>query len=422
MILYVVQNGDSLYTIASKYNVSTNDLITTNGLINNNLVVGQCLIIKKKDSIYYVKSGDSLFSIAKKNNLSYSDLLANNPLAASKSYLDINEPIVIGNNLSKKKIKVNGYVYPQTPLNIIQDSLPYLTYLSIFSYSINDNGSLIAINDQEIINTAKNAKVAPMMVVNNIDKDGEFNSKLASDILNDASKQDTLLNDIISILEKKGYYGINIDFEYIFPQDKEKYKEFLDKLKTRLNNNYELSVAVAPKTSKEQTGTLYEAHDYNAIGSIANQVILMTYEWGYTYSPAMPVAPIDKVSNVIDYALTEIPNNKIFMGIPNYGYDFTLPFTEGVAAKSIANSRAIEYAKSKNAAISYDDIAQTPFFSYYENNKKHMVYFEDPRSIKAKCLLALNKKLGGLSIWTISTFWKQLYEVIINYFEIEKVI
>lgn len=58
---------------------------------------------------------------------------------------------------------------------------------------------------------------------------------------------------------------------------------------------YSFSVALAPKISQEQSGLLYTAHDYGAVGSIADKVIIMTYEWGYTYGEPMAVAPIDKV-------------------------------------------------------------------------------------------------------------------------------
>ena len=66
-----------------------------------------------------------------------------------------------------------------------------------------------------------------------------------------------------------------------------------------------------------------------AIGGIADSVLLMTYEWGYTYGPPMAVAPINHVRRVAEYGASVIDPEKIQMGIPNYGYDWPLPFVQG---------------------------------------------------------------------------------------------
>ena len=91
----------------------------------------------------------------------------------------------------------------------------------------------------------------------------------------------------------------------------------------------DLIAALAPKTSAGQKGTLYEGHDYTAIGAACDAALLMTYEWGYTYGPPMAVAPIRNVRQVVEYALTEIPPEKIWLGVPTYGYDWTLPYEKG---------------------------------------------------------------------------------------------
>lgn len=89
---------------------------------------------------------------------------------------------------------------------------------------------------------------------------------------------------------------------------------------------------------------LYEAHDYKRIGEIVDRVIIMTYEWGYTYGPAMAVAPLHLVRKVVEYAIQEINPEKINLGIPTYGYDFTLPFKKGQKAKSLSYEDALALA------------------------------------------------------------------------------
>ena len=93
----------------------------------------------------------------------------------------------------------------------------------------------------------------------------------------------------------------------------------------------------------------------------------MTYEWGYTYGPPMAVAPLSMVRRVVDYAVTEIAPGKIDLGIPNYGYDWPLPFVRGeTAATTIGNVEAVRLAVRYNAVIQFDETAQSPYF-YYEN-------------------------------------------------------
>src|SRR5699024_1214067 len=94
-------------------------------------------------------------------------------------------------------------------------------------------------------------------------------------------------------------------------------------------NDLFLSTALAPKTSASQQGLLYEAHDYAAHGDIADYVVLMTYEWGYSHGPPLAVSPIDKVRNVVEFALSVMSPEKILLGQNLYGYDWTLPYQQG---------------------------------------------------------------------------------------------
>ena len=74
-----------------------------------------------------------------------------------------------------------------------------------------------------------------------------------------------------------------------------------------------------------------------------------------TYGTPLPVSPINEVRRVIDYARTEIPPQKLFVGIPNYGYDWPLPYVRGeTRAQSLGNVQAVERALARGVAIEYD--------------------------------------------------------------------
>ncbi|KGM97531.1 spore gernimation protein [Clostridium novyi A str. 4552] len=425
MVIYVVKPGDSIYSIAKNYGMSPDKIIRDNEINNvNHLVVGQSLVLLPEDKKYTVIAGDSLYTIAKKFNTTVQSILDVNPSISSPETLSIGQVIIIPSTRRIGSIEVNGYAYPNINIDVLRKTLPYLTYLSIFNYEVTANGELIDIPDENLIKEARNSGVAPLMVITNIDKGTNFSSDILHSIFNNEEIQQKLINNIVSKLQSKNYYGVNVDFEYVYPEDREKYNSFLAELTKTLNNNgYIVNTAVAPKFRANQPGVLYESHDYPFHGKTVNHVIIMTYEWGYSYGPPMAVAPINEVSKVLSYAVTEIPSKKILMSIPNYGYDWTLPYVKGSAAKTISNTEAIDLAVRTGATIQYDENSASPFFNYYDSlGRGHVVWFEDARSINEKLMLINRYNLGGVSYWTISKYFPQNWLILNSLYDVKKVI
>lgn len=124
-----------------------------------------------------------------------------------------------------------------------------------------------------------------MMVICN-QENGQFSDELGRILLNDETVQNRFLNEIVQTASRLGFRDIHFDFEYLRPQDREAYNRFLRKAKTRFSREgWLMSTALAPKTSATQAGRWYEAHDYRAHGEIADFVVIMTYEWGYSGGP-----------------------------------------------------------------------------------------------------------------------------------------
>lgn len=426
MIIHVVNAGENIYSIAAKYGVSPASIISENELSDpNRLVVGQTLVLTIDRVNYTVRPGDTLYSIAASYGVSLSVILENNPSVRTPEGLYIGQTITIPfYQPNFGPIEINGYAYPNINRETLRKTLPYLTYLTIFSYGITPEGTLVEIDDTELIRLARAAGVAPLMLLTAMTPDGRFSSENASILLNSVALQEKLLDQIVEVLTGKQYYGIDIDFEYVPPTDREAYVAFIQRTADRLNPlGFTVTVALAPKTSANQRGLLYEAHDYAGIGAAANAVLLMTYEWGYAYGPPMAVSPLPNVKQVIDYAVTEIPPDKIFMGVPNYGYDWTLPFVEGSRAQSLSNTRAVELAAQYGSVIQYDTRSQSPYFYYYDANaRQHVVWFEDARSIEAKVKLAHSYPLAGLGYWNLMNFFPQNWLVVGAYYEIQKVL
>lgn len=425
MIIHVVKAGDSLYSISRRYGVPVSKIASDNEIdISQTLVIGQTIVVMVGTRQHTVKAGESLYSIARQYGTTAAGIQSANQIV-NPALIRPGMVLTIPSGEGKLgTIEVNGYTFPNINMEVLRKTLPYLTYLSIFSYEVKADGSFATINDESLISAARAAKVAPLMVITNIQAGGGFDSDLARTILTNEQIQDTLISNIISNMRTKNYSGLDVDFEYIYPENREDYNNFLRKLKRQLEPlGYSLTTALAPKTSADQKGLLYEAHDYPVHGALTDHVILMTYEWGYTFGPPLAVAPINEVRKVLNYAVSAIPRQKIFMGVPNYGYNWVLPYVEGSRAATLSNTGAVDLARREGARIQYDEKSQAPFFNYFDDNgKEHIVWFDDARSIEAKMRLLNQYNLGGASYWTIGRYFPQNWLVLSSLYDVRKVI
>ncbi len=380
MDIYVVKEDDTVDTIAAQYGISTDRLIFINQLTYPyRLAVGQALLILPETS---------------------------------------------ETESDKKEISVNGYAYPFIKDWTLRQTLPFLTDLSVFSYGFTETGNLVypLLPDEWMIELANEFNTRPILTLTPFGEDGNFNNRLIHSLVRNNEYSANLINEMLEVMREKGYVGVDIDFEFILAEDRDYFTEFVRNVTETMNNNgFTTSVALAPKASSTQRGLLYEGKDYRALGEAANSVLVMTYEWGYTYGPPMAVAPINQVRNVIEYAVTEIDNRKINMGIPNYGYDWPLPYERGVTrAKTIGNIEAVQIAIDNNAVIRFDETAQSPYFRYTVDGIEHEVWFEDIRSLSAKFDLIQEFDLLGAGYWQIMQWFKPNWELLDATFGIKK--
>ena len=415
MKIHVVQKGETLFTIAQQYGVSARLLQKLNQApTDGTLVPGQTLVVLLPERTHVVRRGDTVWSIAREHGISTRELYQNNIFLQGQGALIPGEELILSLQDVHREgsLGVNGYAYPFINGDLLRQVLPYMTYATPFTYGIGADGGLVALRDEGILAAAGQYSVLPWMHLSTMTEEGRFSS----------ARAEALLGQIKEILKEKGYGGLDMDFEYIRPELGAAYAAFVDRLRRELNPlGCSVLVALAPKTSAGQRGLLYEGHDYAALGRAANGVLLMTYEWGYTAGPPMAVAPLDKVRQVVDYALTEIPAEKLFLGVPVYGYDWPLPFREGVTrGESISPQEALALARRHGAEIRYDETAQAPWFRYTAaEGREHEVWFEDARSSYAKFRLAAEKGLQGVGLWNLMRPAPQTYLALHGGFEIE---
>ena len=417
MVIHVVAPGDTLFSIAEAYGVPFSLLAIDNGLsAPYRLAVGQALVVQFPRLAHTVRPGETTSAIAAQYGISLRQLLRNNPVLGGNTLIYPGQTLVIAFQGEKLgALTVNGYAYPYIGQREIQALLPYLTYLTPFTYCITSQGKLIPPDDSTLISTALQSGTAPLLHLSTLTEEGGFSNELASLVLNDMAVQDALIDNLEETVLERGYQGLDVDFEFVFPQDAGAYADFLGRLTAHFNPmGYPVIAALAPKTSADHKGQLYAEHNYRAIGEAVNRAFLMTYEWGYTYGPPMAVAPLPNVQQVVEYALTEIPAEKLWLGIPNYGYDWTLPFVQGESrARSLSSQEAVALAIRYSAEIQYSVQAQSPFFYYTdEGAAAHVVWFEDARSIRAKLALVPRYGLSGVGYWNLMRAFPQNWRVL----------
>lgn len=238
--------------------------------------------------IYVVKSGDSLDSIAAGFGIGAEKIAYANQIFYPYA-LAIGQALLIpeqGVNEYKRLVHVNGYAYPFIRDWVLEETLPFLTTLSVFSYGFTTQGNLVPplINDNWMIDAAWKQGVRPILTLTPFDDTGMFNNYLINVLVNDAAVQQNLITEMLEVMDEKGFVGVDIDFEYILPGDRVAFADFVANVRSQMAPlGYTVSVALAPKIASDQQGLLYEGKDYGLLGAAADSVLLMTYEWGYTY-------------------------------------------------------------------------------------------------------------------------------------------
>ncbi|CDI49264.1 glycosyl hydrolase family 18 protein [Clostridium tetani] len=426
MIIHIVKPGENLWQISNYYGVPLEETIESNKLPDSNdLEVGQAIIVPIEGIFHIVRQGETLWEIAQNYNTTVESIVNSNNIPNPSNISPGLQLFIPGVIKERPEIYVNGYIYDlgENAVPIVMEDGDFLTYLSPFAYKIKEDGSLEPIDDVPAINAAYSKNVVPMMSITNFTST-ELGQNLAHVVLSSPEISENLITNIINVLREKDYRGVNIDFENVLPEDRELYNNFLQRTVDRLHpQGFFVSTALAPKTSGEQTGLLYEAHDYEAHGRIVDFVILMTYEWGYRLGPPQAISPINRIREVLDYAVTVIPRDKIYFGFQIYARDWVIPHVQGQEAQTFSIQEAIRRANRYNAVIQYDPVAQSPFYRYRDNNGvMHEVWFEDPRSAQAKFDLVKEYDLAGISYWALGFPFPQNWTLLADNFTIKKLL
>ncbi len=427
MLIHIVQPGDTISTIADKYKISVVRLIQDNGLVeSSNLVHGQALVIAYPKQTYTVQEGDTLTAIAEKNGISMIRLLRNNPYLNDRKFIYPGETLVISYDNTKGKLTTNGYVNAFVNMNVLKKTLPFLSYLTVFGYRIIEDGGVVDLDhDEEIIRTAKEYKVIPIMMLSTLNLQGIGSVDISYNLVYNNNNINKFIDNVLRMLHTKGYMGINLTFQFINEDSRPQYENLAKILTTRLHQEgYLAFVTLSENFVYEANYINFEQINYSQIGVSLDGFTLLNFNWGYTYGPPAPVVSQENLSEFVEYVNSKIPPRKTEVAITTIAYDWELPYVAGVTVtKSLSISSVISLASNVGAVIQFDEVSQTPFFRYTENKngilRRHIVWFVDARTVDSISSMVVVNGNRGAAVWNIMNYFPQLWVILNSQYEIE---
>lgn len=248
----------------------------------------------------------------------------------------------------------------------------------------------------------------------------EDNADKLHQILSDPAKQKLLCQDIMDILNKEGFSGVNVDFEMVREADGPNLTAFIEQLAQIVHaQGKKLALSLPART----TNGWHRAYDYAALGKVADQVAIMAYD--RSPGQASPQTPIYWIREVVDYTLERIPANKVLLGLGIYGYDWSDTGRRTVLSAPSELGNLVLYLDELkahyNPEIKWDSEAMLPYFAYTdEQGSLHTVWYENIDSLKTKLDLVQEKGLGGVAFWRLGYTTPEFYQLLQSYFAPQK--
>ncbi|GMA62634.1 glycosyl hydrolase family 18 protein [Alicyclobacillus fastidiosus] len=324
--------------------------------------------------------------------------------------------ITTGTSTSQSSPTVLGFVTDYGTGQSLADAEDHseVNEISTFTDSITSDGGVTGELDSAAEAYGSTHQIPTYVTVTNISATtGNFDADTLSQILNSPSETSTLVQNLTRLVSGTSYAGVNIDFEMLPTTERASFTQFLTELSNQLHNvGKKLSVDLPAVTNSSS------AYDYAGIGAVSDQVILMAYDYSYPGGPAGPIAPIGWVSQVTEYATSLIPSDKILLGIPEYGYDWSGGTTTALTLDQVQN-----LISTYNITPSWDSTDEVPYFSYSENGVEHTVYYENETSTADELSVVKQYALQGIAIWRLglenSAVWTPIQQMLTNSIDTE---
>ncbi|MBI4492822.1 MAG: hypothetical protein HY690_08535 [Chloroflexi bacterium] len=291
-----------------------------------------------------------------------------------------------------------GYYVPYAAdsFDSLQQHLAELDVVALHWASLDRDGSLEVEEQPRVISLLQSFQGKVLTEVINRDVDQETAHRL----LTEPAVRERALAALVELARR--WDGLALDLENLAAADREAYTAFTRELRARLGGDKLLAVAVPARTRDLRAGWA-GGFDYAGLSESADLVFLMAYAFRTADSPeAGPTGPLPWIQAVLEHALTQVPREKLVLGLPAYGYDWAL----GAAppdppARSVVYRAAVELARQHDQSPAYDWAASGASFRYHDGDREREVWYEDGRTFDQKLALVARFGLRGVGWWRL---------------------
>lgn len=301
----------------------------------------------------------------------------------------LSEKMTRENTIEKREarnLKVNVWVAGwdgEAALNSLKKSEGILTNASPVFYSINKKGEKIAVDfkmKDEILSEIyrQNLSITPLLF-------NEFDPERVSTILN-SGNQSELIDKLISVSQKNGYSGWDINWEQIDNKDQRLFVRFLKEAKSRFaDSGIKLIATIPAKTGESSDWSGATGYDWREISTYSDEVRIMAYDYHNQSTPPGAVTPFDWYSKVVQHALDNIPLEKITISLPLYGYkwDRNGKFVASTNYKDLEGGNFVQVDNSLKVVL----------------QDGSTVWTEDSETIFRKIQFAYDNGISSFSFW-----------------------
>lgn len=242
-----------------------------------------------------------------------------------------------------------------------------------------------------------------------------FNPDWTKSVLSSYDKREKLIAQLIHYANLYDLDGINIDFENVYLDEKQKLVQFVRELTPYLHEQgLTVSIDVTIKSTAE-TWSMFL--DRKALAEVVDYMAVMTYDEHWASSPkAGSVASLPWVENGLQGVLEEVPHQRLLLGVPFYTRLWTeTKQADGsvkVSSKALSMPRALEWIEERKLTPTLDEASGQNYVQYQDpkDGNTYKMWLEDVTSIEKRMAIVHKYNLAGVASWRrgyeVPEIWK----------------
>ena len=310
---------------------------------------------------------------------------------------------------SEEKEKLIMFWQYGSSLDVLGKDIDGVDVVSPTWFSLKDDTGEVEINfSKAYYDKAKSYDYKLWPIITNGFDSGEDKKQATSDVLNDESKRETLILNIVEIIKNYNLDGINIDFESMKEADKYIYTQFIRELAPMVRS-------VGATLSVDIYFTNYI--DRSGVGRACDYLMLMGYDqrgnWSNTAGSISEVSWVEgNIRSLIEDS--KIDPSKIILGVPFYTRLWTDDSKNGLSTNVYSMKNSADFVNKYNLTKQMDEKSGQNFVEYQSNGKTYKLWIEDVESMERRADIVEKYNLAGIIGWQKGFETEDIWDMLKN--------